>query len=64
MSVDDGEASFLDHHVASSLDTARDTLDVWPALPILLVTSADDIIAALNRNDRVSRIELFIVSSR
>ena len=45
---------------------AKVTLDVWPALPILIERhffgaspGAHDIIAALNHNDRVCRIELW-----
>ena len=43
---------------------ARDTLDVWPALPLFIrgdglpIESADNIIAALERSDRVSHITL------
>ena len=41
---------------------AKDTLDVWPALPIIIEGGAtpgtNDIIAVLSHNDRVCRIEL------
>ena len=47
---------------------AKDTLDVWPALPIMIIVARtffgpisdiDNIISALNHNDRVCRIELW-----
>jgi hypothetical protein len=44
---------------------ARDTLDIWPSLPIIVCnphddgpSSLDDIIAALEHNDRVCQIDL------
>ena len=41
---------------------ARDTLDVWPALPLVILCNGiehvDDIIAVLERSDRVCRIHL------
>ena len=49
---------------------ARDTLDVWPALPLLIrcsgdypTESVDNIIAVLECSDRVSQIEMTIPSS-
>ena len=44
---------------------ARDTLDVWPSLPLIIrddilpTEYVDDIIAALKRSDRVVKIDLF-----
>ena len=49
---------------------ARDTLDVWPALPLLIecrgdytTESVDNIIAVLECSDRVSHIDMIIPSS-
>ena len=50
---------------------ARDTLDIWPSLPLVIrhvifddePPVVDNIIAALERNDRVCRIELNCLSS-
>ena len=49
---------------------ARDTLDVWPALPLIIrcygesqLGSVDNIIAVLERSVRVCRIELMFVPS-
>jgi hypothetical protein len=45
---------------------ARETLDVWPALPLIIVkgttpsTSVDNIVVALGHRDRVRRIDLEI----
>ena len=49
--------------VCSDKTPARDTLDVWPALPLYIqrmymAESVDNIIAVLERNDRVCNIEL------
>ena len=54
-------------------NTARDTLDTWPPLPLVIrdfdyiiydeLSSLDNIIAALERNDRVWRIRLTYLSS-
>jgi hypothetical protein len=66
------KALFLDHRAASIYDSfvtpetlARDTLDVWPALPLAILSdgpaeSVDDVVAALERStaDRVCRINL------
>ena len=43
----------------------RDTLDVWPALPLIIYgdlfpTDTDNVIAALGQSNRVSRVELNI----
>ena len=50
--------------------TVRDMQDIWPELPILIgynnpsmVESVDNVIAALELKDRVSRIYIFVVSS-
>ena len=48
---------------------ARDTLDVWPALPLVILGTArltenvDNIIAALERSDWVVEINLFDIDS-
>jgi hypothetical protein len=51
---------------------ARDTLDIWPPLPLVVrdvgdiddeLSSADNIIAALEHNDRVCQIELMNLTS-
>ena len=48
---------------------ARDTLDIWPALPLVIrgildyEPSEDNIIAALEHNDRVCKIDLHWISS-
>jgi F-box-like len=46
---------------------ARDTLDVWPALPLVIwcigVGSVDNIIAVLERSDRVRRIDIVNLQS-
>jgi F-box-like len=46
---------------------ARDTLDVWPALPLVIwchgIGSVDNIIAVLERRDRVCQINLWNVQS-
>ena len=53
--------------VCTSETPARDTLDVWPSLPLLIRDSdhpteeVDDIIAVLERSDRVVEINLFNV---
>ena len=51
--------------VCTSRTRARDTLDVWPALPLVIlcqgnypIRNTDDIIAVLERRDRVRRIDL------
>ena len=46
----------------------RDTLDIWPALPLVVQGSAnpnelDNIIAVLERSDRVSGIDIYIPGS-
>ena len=55
-----------------STTLAKDTLDVWPALPIIIeggeisgtaTPDTNSIIAALSHNDRVCRIELREISS-
>jgi hypothetical protein len=55
--------------LCSSKTPARDTLDVWPSLPLLIRASGrrlhrhtkgmDDIIAVLERSDRVVKINLY-----
>ena len=54
--------------VCTDKTPARSTLDVWPALPIVIqchgdyrTESVDNFIAVLERNDRVEEIELFDV---
>ena len=53
--------------VCTAKTPARGTLDVWPALPLLIRDSAyltedvDNIVAVLERRDRVDKIELFDV---
>ena len=51
---------------------AKDTLDIWPPLPLIISdirlfgvgsTALDNIIAALERNDRVCKIHLYRTSS-
>ncbi len=48
---------------------ARDSLDVWPALPLLIQgdiyeeSDVDNIIAALERSDRVCKISLHVPKS-
>jgi hypothetical protein len=55
--------------VCTAQTPARDILDVWPALPILVQNSPypemglDDVVAVIRRSDRVHRINLLNVSS-
>jgi hypothetical protein len=55
--------------VCTSETPARDTLDVWPPLPLLIhvsdypTPSVDNIIAALEHSDRVCQITLEYVTS-
>jgi hypothetical protein len=52
--------------VCTTKTPARDTLDVWPALPLLIrghvskASGADDIIAVLERSNRVCQIDLWV----
>jgi hypothetical protein len=68
--VENGETLLLGHHAAWICDffckagtPVRDTLDVWPPLPIVLRSSGhrrwgmDNVIAALEHNDRISVID-------
>ena len=53
--------------VCTPTTPVRDTLDIWPALPLLIygdvsISGADNIIAALERSDRVCLIDLDIGS--
>jgi hypothetical protein len=56
--------------VCTPATPAKDTLDVWPALPLLIqgITSStsniDNIAVALGRNSRISSIELYGFSGR
>jgi hypothetical protein len=55
--------------VCTPTTPARDTLDIWPALPLLVygdvsMLGADNIIAALERSGRVCTIDLDIGSSQ
>ncbi len=48
---------------------ARDTLDVWPALPLLIrgdmfLSGADDIIVALGQSNRIRQVELWGLEDR
>ena len=56
--------------VCTAKTPARDTLDVWPALPLVIrcngdypTESVDNIIAVLERSDRVCQINLMDVPS-
>ena len=57
--------------VCSDKTPARDTLDIWPALPLLIhcdnsdnsIGSVDNIVAILERSNRVCRIFLECISS-
>jgi hypothetical protein len=55
--------------VCTSKTPARDTLDVWPALPLLVqdrhfqTDGVDSVVAVLERSDRVNNIELYANSS-
>jgi hypothetical protein len=55
--------------VGTSKTPVRDMLDVWPPFPLVVqgrptsTEGADNIVAALERRDRVNRIELFEVNS-
>ncbi|KAN0120593.1 hypothetical protein V8E52_004420 [Russula decolorans] len=58
--------------VCTAKTRARDTLDIWPPLPLIILnyrnfadetTGADNIIAALEHNDRVCQIVLYWISS-
>ena len=55
--------------VCTSKTPARDTLDVWPALPLLVqdrlfqTDGVDSVVAVLERSDRVDNIELYANSS-
>jgi hypothetical protein len=57
------------HLVCTSKTPARKTLDVWPALPVLIKDSncltqrADNLVAVLEHKGRVDKIELFDVNS-
>ena len=60
-----GSSRRLNLRLVCTSDTpARDTLDIWPFLPLLIgagcrkTESVDDVIAALERSDRVVEIEL------
>jgi hypothetical protein len=55
----------LDLELVCSKTPARDTLDVWPALPLLVdctshlpIKNADDVVAILERSNRVRQIKL------
>ncbi len=63
------------HHLSLKLrcthkTPTRDMLDVWPALPLLIrgqiyeKSDVDNIIAALERSDRVSEISLYAFGQR
>jgi hypothetical protein len=70
-----GEVSYFSHHVASICDSfvhpksLRGTLDIWPHLPLIIrdfnlePSSVDNILAALEHNDRVCQIELLNLTS-
>jgi hypothetical protein len=51
------------------LTPARDTLDIWPPFPLIIrghgitLSGSDNIIAGLERNDRVSQIDLTYLDS-
>jgi hypothetical protein len=52
--------------VCANRTPTRDTLDVWPALPLIVICnyaagSADDIVAVLERSDRVYQIYLIYI---
>ena len=58
--------------VCSAKRPVREMLEIWPPLPIVIVPyglsenskpAADNIVAALERNDRIHRVELWEVSS-
>ena len=56
--------------VCTEKTLARDTLEVWPALPIFIrchgdhqIESVDNIVAVLERNDRVCLFELLDIPS-
>ena len=56
--------------VCAGRTRARDTLDVWPALPLVIqcevdypIRNVDNIIAVLERRDRVCQISLIVVRS-
>ena len=61
----------LNLRLLCTLETpARDTLDIWPSLPLIIIdsfwnrtTGVDNIIAALEHNDRVCQIQLRSFSS-
>ncbi len=55
--------------VCTPATPVRDTLDIWPVLPLLIygdvsISGADNVIAALERSDRVCTIDLDIGSSQ
>jgi hypothetical protein len=57
--------------VCTSMTRARDTLDIWPPLPLVIDNNstvayekADNIIAALEHNDRVCQIDLSLMTSK
>ena len=66
-----GSPRHLDLHIVCTISTpARDTLDSWPALPLTVeypgdypTGNADNIVAALERRDRVHKIYLIDVPS-
>ena len=56
--------------VCSAKTPARDTLDVWPALPLVIrcfsglgIEKVDDVVAVLEHSNRVRQIGLILVSS-
>ena len=64
-----GSSRRLNLRLVCTSDTpARDTLDIWPFLPLLIAAdgrrteSMDDIIAVLERSDRVVKIEFSSVN--
>ena len=64
-----GSSRRLNLRLVCTSDTpARDTLDVWPSLPLLIqdcdhrTEDVDDIIAVLERSDRIVKIDLSYVN--
>jgi hypothetical protein len=66
-----GSARRLNLELICSTETpARDTLDIWPALPLLVyadeseTSGVDNVVAALERSDRVREISISISRSK
>ena len=77
MYADDGEALSFDHHVVwicmqlycAGNTPAKDTLDVWPALPLIVSitfpsSTTDNIIVALRQSRRVYKVDFNLAGGK